>query len=132
MRALRILPLLGALFVCAWFALGIRQAHDTQQAMTIVGVQPHASAAQARRVNSLLSAAGLLNPDQEVNVLRGQIALERGDARRARAILLAVTRREPRDLQGWLWLLHAAGGLQPYFNEAGTHLRELDPLLQSG
>jgi hypothetical protein len=116
-----------ALVVCAWFALGARQAVDTQRANAIVSQGSTASAAQVRRVASLVHAARFLNPDEQPNVLLGQIEIERGDLKRARRILGAVTKGEPQNVQGWRWLAVSSGAYDALYYSAGLHIRELAP-----
>ena len=101
MAILRIFLVLLALPTAAWFAIGTRQAHDVAQASAIVSANPPPSPAAARRATSLLRSAAWLNPDLEVDVLRGQLALAQGNLARARAILFHVIRREPKLLAAW-------------------------------
>jgi hypothetical protein len=66
------------------------------------------SAAAARHGDALLTSAALLNPDQTVAVTRAQLALDRGDSVRARALLEAVVAGEPEDLAAWIELVRAS------------------------
>jgi len=116
-----------ALVICAWFALGIRQANDTQDAAALVTGAPRLGAAQARHAASLLTAARALNPDAQVDVLRGELALQQGDARRARRILSAVVRREPQSLNGWIWLARSSSDDPATFRRALARARQLVP-----
>ncbi len=111
---IRVLSIAGALVVCAWFALGIRQAHDTAQANTILSNSSSLSVGQAEHVDSLLHSAGFLNPDRQVSVLRAQVALQRGDHKMAQAILQGVVRAEPQNAQAWLALARAATNRQTF------------------
>lgn len=104
----RVLFLLVALIACAWFAIGIRDAEDTDQAAAILSASGHPGPAAARRADSLLDAAGLLNPDRQIDLLRGQLALQIGHAAVARKIFLRVTREEPQNILAWSWLGRAA------------------------
>lgn len=122
--SLRVLLALAALVICAWFALGIRQAHDTARASTILGATSHLSAAQARHVNSLLKQAGQLNPDREVSLLRAQVARYRGDLKRAESIILQVVHDEPLNAEAWYALAHVATNERTYIQA----LIELDRL----
>jgi predicted Zn-dependent protease len=97
-----------ALVACAWFAIGIRDAQDTDQATAILSASSHPAPAAARRVASLLDSAGLLNPDRQLDLLRGQLALQLGHAALARRIFARVTREEPQNIQAWDWLGRAA------------------------
>jgi predicted Zn-dependent protease len=128
MRMARLAVMVLAMVASAWFVLGIRQAHDTTQAQEILSASRSVGGAQARKAESLLSAAAQLNPDQEVQVLRGRLALAQGDKPRALAILQAVTRAEPRSREAWLWLAQAAIGLNPaLFNHALKTVFAIDP-----
>lgn len=104
MPTARILCLLVALLACAWFAIAIRDTQDVDRAAAILSAGSHPSAAAARRVNSLLGDATLLNPDRQVELLRGQLALARGHKRLAQEIFLRVTREEPQNVLAWSWL----------------------------
>lgn len=117
-----------ALVVCAWFALGIRQAHDTSQATAILSAGGGVSSAQAPHVDSLLRAAKTLNPDSQVDLLRGRLAVIENDRPRAVQILEDVVRREPMNLQGWLLLAEASRNV-PEIRRAVANLVKLDPRL---
>jgi predicted Zn-dependent protease len=97
-----------ALLVSAWFAIGVRQSVNTSRAAALLGSGQRLTAPQARRARSLLSAAGTLNPDLAVNLLRGQLAIDQHQTRHAERIFLSVTRREPLNLQAWLKVAYAA------------------------
>jgi hypothetical protein len=128
-RSARAASAVVALVVCAWFALGVREARDTSKASALVSKPRFATAAEAREVRSLLHDARLLNPDEELNILRGRLALQRRDQRLARQIFAEVTRSEPRNLEGWLWLAHASASNQSLFDYALTRVRKLEPIL---
>jgi predicted Zn-dependent protease len=91
-----------ALICCAWFALGARQAIDLSRATEIASQQRPLAPKQVKRAQSLLDAAATLNPDQEVNVVRGELAIDQGQNRQAREILHAVIHREVNNLQAWI------------------------------
>jgi predicted Zn-dependent protease len=128
MRAVRLCCILAALVVCAWFALGARQAIDTNRAQAIVSSADKLSSAQADRANALLASAATLNPDRQVDILKGQALLERGDARAAQQVLMAVTRAEPRNLDAWVKLAEASGNDLKLFQLALARVRALEPL----
>lgn len=117
-----------AVVVCAWFAFGARQAIDTSRATAIADRGNHASAAEEREVASLVRDSRLLNPDKQPDVLLGQVEVEHGDFARARRVLGAVTRSEPENLQGWLWLAHASPKDRGLFYSALLQVRRLEPL----
>lgn len=87
----------------------------------------HATAAQERRVSSLVHSAQLLNPDEQPRVLLGQVETEHGEFARAERVLVGVTRSEPQNLEGWVWLAHASGSDRPVFNSALRHVHRLEP-----
>jgi predicted Zn-dependent protease len=123
----RLLVVLLSLAACAWFALGIRQAHDVNAATAIIAGHTPLSPGQARRARALLRQAGRLNPDANVELLRAQLALRQGDARRARAIAASVTRSEPQNIQAWLAYGRASAHDPRGFALALRHLNELAP-----
>jgi hypothetical protein len=116
----------AAVAASAWFVLGVRQARDIGAATAIVSGGSHLSTAQARRANSLLSDAGTLNPDTQVDLLRAQVALGRDERREALKIIRRVNAREPDNIQGWLWLEHAAPDLTTFY-VAAYHILILEP-----
>jgi predicted Zn-dependent protease len=116
-----------AVIACAWFALGIRQAHDTNQAQAIVSGQQSLTAGQAAHVDSLLKAAGTLNPDLQIDLLRGEAALLRHDRPRAMRSFESIVHREPDNLQGWVLLAQAAYGNGPLINRSLGNIDRLDP-----
>ena len=98
-----------AVIVCAWFALGFVQARDTGRATSLITAADTVSAHDAARARSLLSSAGTLNPDQTVDILRGVLQLRTQQYAAAERTLLAVTRREPMNIDAWVQLAFAAG-----------------------
>jgi hypothetical protein len=117
-----------ALVVCAWFALGIRQAAAQSRAEAIIGARAHATAAQTRRAQQLLSAAATLNPDRQIELDRVQVLLARSQQRAARRIALAVTRAEPQSVAAWVSLARTAAGDHALFDAALRHVAALEPL----
>jgi predicted Zn-dependent protease len=120
-----------AVVVCVWFALGIRQTRDTARATAIIASAASAngpSAAQTSHVQSLLRAAGTLNPDKQLDVLRGQLALLRNDNRGAARILQGVVAREPLNVEAWVYLARAAFKVNRHeFGIAAQRIAQLDP-----
>ncbi len=102
-----------AVLVCAWFALAARAAHDTARATAIVSDPGRLTAVQAVHARSLLDAAGTLNPDTSVDLLRAQVALERHQNGAAVRIIENVTDREPMNLQAWVALARATLNRNP-------------------
>lgn len=108
--------------------VGIRQAANTTHAAAAISSGTELSAARAGRIASWLKAAGWLNPDQQVNVLRGQLALDQNQRAEAELIAERVTRKEPDNLQAWLVLLQATLDRdRRVFDIAVKALYRLDP-----
>jgi len=127
--AVRGLTLVVAIVACAWFAVGIRQAHDTDAASAIVSGGHRLDAAAAARASSLLSGAAVLNPDRQVGLLRAELAAERGRRARAQRLALMVAHAEPRNVQAWL-LLSSIG--TPYEAAVAVQrLAKLSPTVRS-
>jgi predicted Zn-dependent protease len=116
-----------AAVVCAWFALGIRQVRGTNQAESILSGASTLSAQQAAHTDSVLRAAGTLNPDSAVDLLRGTVALREHQQQRAAHIFEAIVAREPMNLEAWVLLAQAAFGDGPLVNQALSHIGLLDP-----
>jgi hypothetical protein len=107
MRLARAALVALALLAAAWFALGARQADDTDAAAAIVtGPGPLTPAAQTR-ARSLLHAAGWLNPDTSVAILRGRLLMREGHYRAALPVLEHVVAQEPENLDGWVYVAQA-------------------------
>jgi hypothetical protein len=105
---LRALLALFAIAVCAWFVIGVRQAHDVDHATALLSAGPHISGRNAAQAASLLHGAQLLNPDRQVDVLRAQLADERGDRPTAERILRGVVAAEPMNALAWVQLARSA------------------------
>jgi hypothetical protein len=125
--ALRAAVLAVALAACAWFAIGVRQGNAANDAAAIVARPDAGGAASARHAASLLDDAGWLNPDQQVDVLRGILARQRGDLPGARRILRGVVQREPENLQAWIELARSSKGDPATALTALLHVRKLVP-----
>jgi hypothetical protein len=124
MRAIRAACIVVGVFACAWFVVGVRQARDTDQATALLAAPGRLD---SPRVSSLLNSAGLLNPDRQVDLLRAELALRRGDPAGARRIAERVVAAEPMNVQGWLLLARAARTNPTTFFFALIHIRELAP-----
>ena len=126
--SLRYLLAVPALVIAAWFGLSWYQAQQTGRAAAVVsGGRP--SAAQAKEARSALAAAGTLNPDLQVELLRGELAIDQGRYRRAVRILGSVTAREPLNLSAWaqLGVAAAKAGDSAVLAVAGRHIAILIP-----
>jgi predicted Zn-dependent protease len=100
--------LVVAVVVAAWFAVGVRQARDTDRATALVAANSPLSPKAARQAQSLLRAAGTLNPDLTIDILRGELAVNQRHDAQAERILESVTGREPLNLAAWTQLAFAA------------------------
>lgn len=129
MRARVLTAAVGVLSVVtvAWFALGIRQAHDTTAAAAVVTGTSRLAPSEADHARGLLRAAGQLNPDTQVDVLRGELDLGQGDRVAARRILERVVAREPDNALAWEWLARASVGDLREFYVAAYQIRQLVP-----
>lgn len=105
---LRALLVVAAVVACAWFVLGVRQAHDVDQATSLLSNASHVDRRQASRVASLLQQAQLLNPDRQVDLLRAQLADQRGNRAQAERILHRVVAAEPMNALAWVQLARSA------------------------
>lgn len=129
MTATRILGALLALVVCAWFGLGVVQSRDVDRAAAIVGGSGRLTPAEAQQARSLLSRAGTLNPDRQVDLLRAQLEVREGDPAAARAILFRVLADEPLNINAWVALARASQGDPQSFRLALTRGRALAPIV---
>jgi predicted Zn-dependent protease len=118
-----------ALVVAAWFGLSWYQAQQTGKASALVNGGGRLSARQAQQARDALHAAGALNPDLTPDVLRGQLAIDQQDYRRAIRILGSVTAREPLNLTAWaeLGVAAAKAGDRQMLAAAGRHIAILIP-----
>jgi predicted Zn-dependent protease len=123
---LRVAVAVVSVVICAWFAFGVRQAIDTDKATTILSASTHVNGHQAARAKSLLHGAGLLNPDRQVDILRAQLALERGDRRQALLILRPVVTAEPMNVAAWQ-LVAASATNSAILTDAYVELGRLAP-----
>jgi predicted Zn-dependent protease len=123
----RIAAAAGPIVVCAWFALGVLQAHDTTRAESIIEASTSLSGARASHTASLLQDASTLNPDTQVDILRARLAVLEHERSKAVPILEDVVRREPLNLDGWLWLAEVSRRL-PQIKLAVAKIAQLDPM----
>jgi hypothetical protein len=127
MSPARILAAIAALLVCLWFAIGIRQAIDTDRATAIISSPAALSAGEAAHARSLLNDAGQLNPDRQIDLLRAQLDVRLGHDAKARALALSVANSEPENSQAWLELSHASAGDDTTLRMSYLHLYQLVP-----
>jgi hypothetical protein len=106
---LPVLAAIGALVVAGWFYVGTRQTSDLAAAGKIANAAgDHLSAADARRVRSLLDSAAFLNPNRQVALDRSRVALKRGDRALAYRLASSVTRAEPMNALAWEYAFQSA------------------------
>ena len=129
MNAAARVAILGlAVVACAWFAVGVRQAHDIDRASSIVAGTEVPTPAHAQHAQSLLDSAAWLYPGTEVDVLQGRLAIEQGRRAQAQRIERGVTDSEPLNLDGWVWLARSQTERAPALR-ALAHVVALDPML---
>jgi hypothetical protein len=104
----RALLALLSIAVCAWFALGIRQAHDVDRATTLLSAGSRIDSRGGTQIASLLHSAQWLNPDRQVDMLRAQLDDERGARAAAERILRGVVAAEPMNAQAWALVAQSA------------------------
>jgi hypothetical protein len=126
MPVLRAAAVAFAVAACVWFAIGVRQAHEVTVATNIVATS-HA-ARSLSHASAELNSAAFLNPDQNVYVLRGRIAIARGQFAHARQILRQVTKQEPLNLTAWIWFTGASLGDKQAGALGSGQIAKLDPL----
>ncbi len=116
-----------AILVCAWFALGTQQARNVSRASAIAESSGSLSAGQAARANSLLAGASTLNPDRQIDLLRGIVALDRSQDSRALQIFDRLTRQEPLNINAWVDLAEAGHDDRGLLERALVQIALLDP-----
>jgi predicted Zn-dependent protease len=126
----RIVLVVVALVVAAWFALGVREAHELNTVTSLLAAQPRLTAAQAAHADGLLSSAGTLNPDRREELLRGEVALAAGNEAVAQRIILRVAREEPDNIDAWAQLARAAGSNHRLVLLAYDNIARLSPRLR--
>lgn len=128
MLAVRVGLVALALTVCAWFALGARQAHYQNRATALIDRAGTPAPAQTAEILKLLDDAGTLNPDRNVDLLRAQAYTRGGDQAAAERIGESVVRAEPQNIDGWVVLRVAARVRDPNVSRlAQARIDELAP-----
>jgi hypothetical protein len=118
----------AAVVVAAWFLIGLRQAHEVDQATNIIAQGYGTSPAQRAQAASLLSSASFLYPGQDVPILKARLAIQDKNLAVAQRILGGVTRTEPLNLQGWIWLTGSLLANPKASHVAAAHIVKLDPI----
>jgi Flp pilus assembly protein TadD len=132
MRVARVVALASAVLICAWFALGARQAHETAAATSLLSGNGSLNAQQIAHARSLVDGASLLNPDIEPKLLSSKLAIKRHEFARAVEIARAATREEPQNVATWLAVAVAAFDSGRPDGAAVGAMVKLDPLLSHG
>jgi hypothetical protein len=131
--AIRVGLLTAAVLICAWFALGIRATHDEAAATTILQQHNRPNASEAAQARSAIAAAEVLNPDQNLEILRGQIAFHTGNVAAALTIAKAIVTREPQNATAWLLLELFSDRIDPPLNRlAQERVSQLVPPAPAG
>ena len=116
-----------AVAVCAWFALGVRAFREVASVNVLLSGPARITPEQARDARAKLDQAAWLNPDQEVNFLRAQVAARDGHKQRALTIARGLAHREPQNVNAWLLVsILVRPGSLPY-RQAEAQLRRLVP-----
>ena len=131
MRALRLAlrwaAAVLALCVAAWFVTQARDARELAQAHALLAGPGLPTTGQIHRLRRLLTQAKLLEPGEDTEVLRAQLALEEGRRGKAARILDAVLASEPSNLRAWV-LLAEVDLNRASLELAVRHVAQLDPL----
>jgi predicted Zn-dependent protease len=130
MRSVRVAVVALAAFICAGFAIGIRQAGSTNELNAMLASGRGLTPSQQRSAASDLSSAAFGYPGQEVRILAGSVALREGRIAHASSIARSVNRAEPDNLQGWVLLTAVAihTGDRRAALDARRELIRLDPI----
>ncbi len=129
-RALRGGLVMLAILAVAWFFIGARQAHELDGATNLIADHAGNTTPASDRTLSLLRSADFLEPGDEVDLLRAQLALERRKYSKASRLIGQATRSEPDDLNAWMLALDLAVIDRRLENpgEITAHLKALDPV----
>ncbi len=113
MLALRLAVLGLAAAACAWFALGLVQTHDENQALNLIDQPTTPTPATTAKIMSLLDHAGTLNPDRDIALDRSQAQTRAGDSAAGITTAQRVVRAEPDNVDAWIVLGFAAHKADP-------------------
>jgi hypothetical protein len=131
--AVRLALLTVALAACAWFALGVRSVNDQNQVNALLNAHDHLTPAQAQAATATLNQARVLDPDEDLNILRAQVKFHSGDVAGAVRVARGVVSDEPRYADGWLVLEVLSDRIDPALNRlAQARLAELVPAVSAG
>jgi hypothetical protein len=129
MRLVSLILAVVGVVVCAWFGVVARQAHEIDAASAILA-PASANRYQLRDAASLIRSAAVLDPGQDVPILRARLELKSGQDSLARRTLASVTRAEPDNLDAWIQVGVLAVFRKGSVNVANVkkQLKRLDPL----
>jgi hypothetical protein len=130
MCSLRALAVALAAVICAAFAVGVRQASDSNALSALLATGRALTPTQQRSAASDLSSATFGYPGQDVKILAAQVAMREHRYTQALSIAQSINRAEPDNLQGWV-ALAAAGIVVPdrrALARAKTEEIRLDPI----
>jgi len=131
--AIRLGLLTLALIVCAWFALCIRAAHDSGVATAVLQAHVHLTPAEAAKARSEIARAEVLNPDQNYEVLRAEVAFHAGNVAAAISIAKGIVKREPDNVNAWYVLEFLSDKIDPALNRlAQKRVLQLAPPVRIG
>ncbi len=133
MIAVRIALLTVALAACAWFGLGVRSVHDQNQVNALLNTHNQLSPAQAQAAIAKLNQARVLDPDENLSILRAQVKFHSGDVAGAVVLARGIVDRAPQYADGWLVLEVLSDRIDPALNRlAQVRLRQLVPPVPAG
>ena len=116
-----------AFAVAGWFFTQARDTREIAQARALLSGPRVPTFLQIHRIRRLLGQARLLEPGQDVEVLRAQLAYEEGRRTEAAGILDGVLSAEPMNLEAWV-LLAEVDPSRRVLDTAVRHIERLDPL----
>ena len=128
----RVVAISLAVVACAWFALATQQAREVSRATAIAEGPGSLRARQAEQADSLLASASTLNPDRQIDLLRGLVALDRSQRARAIEIFQRLTRAEPLNVNAWVDLARAGLGDSAMVDRAVVNIARLDRTPRAG
>lgn len=128
MTAIRLVLVAVAVLACAWFALAIRSTHDEHSVTSLLNAQNHLTSEQAAAALRTLSQARVLDPDEQLNILRAQVNFHSGRVRTAAALARGIVGREPDNVEAWLVLELMSRGIDVSLNRlAQQRVSQLAP-----
>lgn len=120
-----------AIVVCAWFVIGVRQAHDISAATKLINdASSERGAAVHPEARSMLDTAAFLYPGTDVTLLRAQLAETERDYAHAKRLLDQAAAAEPDNIAVWYAYLqlglmdHSVVSRQLVFGR----MHDLDPI----